>query len=378
MSESYQNGSVIRKARKRGPDVWAFRYRRYNLQGQAEYASEIFSNVRECPTRAAAEKKAIGLRKKINEQRYYATFGDLADLYEAEGLPSNPHTRQGYLGNLKHLRDRWAQERVEKITANIMAVELWLNDLKKGDTDYSKQTRQHIRNLMHKIFKHAMKRGVITPQINPIKLVTVSVGQRKKRRKLILTPEQIDALLRDEKTPDHVKAMVMVAVCTGMRVSEILGLRWEDIDFQNGFISILRRADGNNISHTKSEESECEKYPMHAILGAALKQWRKAQEPINGWLFGSALTGRPFHCRTLAKCHLKPAAQRAKIQGLGWHTFRHTYRALLADLEQPLEVQQALMRHSDPAITLEYGKFSAGREKRLRHANNEVVKLVAG
>src|SRR5512146_2106308 len=103
MSESYQNGSVIRKHRQRGPDVWVFRYRRYNLQGKAEYAAERFSDTRECPTKAAAEKKALPLRKKINEQRVYATFGDLADLYEAEGLPSNPHTRQGYLGNLKHL-----------------------------------------------------------------------------------------------------------------------------------------------------------------------------------------------------------------------------------------------------------------------------------
>ena len=377
MSESYQNGSVIRKHRQRGPDVWVFRYRRYNLQGKAEYASEKFSDTRECPTRAAAEKKAIALRKRVNDQRFYVTFGDIADLYEKEGLPENPHTKQGYLGNLKHLRDRWGAERVEKIIGNVMAVELWLNDLKRGDTDYSKQTRQHIRNLMYSIFKHAMKRGIITVQVNPIELVRVR-GGRKKPRKLILSSQQIGAMLQDEKLPEHVKAIIQVATCTGMRISEILGLKWSDINYQKGHISILRRADGNHIGQTKSEESECENYPLSPILADALRQWRKAQEPIEDWIFGSAVTKRPFHARSLAKSYLRPAGKRAEIQGLGWHTFRHTYRAMLDELGEPLEVQQALMRHAHISTTLEYGKYSPGREKRLRDANNKVVNLVAG
>lgn len=377
--ETYQNGTVIKRERTKGPDVWAFRYRQRDLQGNVRYVSEIFSDVRECPTKAAAEKKVLPLRKRINEQRVCATFGDLADRYEAEDLPTNPHTRQGYLGNLQHLRAKWNKERLDSIIANIMGVQLWINTLKdKYGNEYSKQTRQHIRNLMHKIFEDGILWGLLPIQRNPIDLVRVKQGARKKRRNLILSAEQIDTLLRDPLLIACVKAIIMIAACTGMRISEILGLRWDDIDFANGFIAILRRADGNNIAQTKSPESEQEKYPMHPILAGALKEWRKAAEPIEGWLFGSALTGRPFHARSLAKCHLRPAGKRAGIQGLGWHTFRHTYRALLADLEQPLDVQQALMRHSDVGMTLEYGKFSAKRTERLRQANDKVVKLVAG
>jgi integrase len=94
-------------------------------------------------------------------------------------------------------------------------------------------------------------------------------------------------------------------------------------------------------------------------------------------LANELLTERPFHAKTLLTNHLKPAGKRAGIDGLGWHTFRHTYRAPLADLGETLDVQKELMRHSDVAMTLEYGKFSAKRADRLRTANSKVVQLVA-
>jgi integrase len=55
--------------------------------------------------------------------------------------------------------------------------------------------------------------------------------------------------------------MVMVAVCTGMRVSEVLGLRWEDVSFERSVISMVRRAEGKNVGRTKSDASEREDYP---------------------------------------------------------------------------------------------------------------------
>jgi integrase len=143
-------------------------------------------------------------------------------------------------------------------------------------------------------------------------------------------------------------------------------------------ISILRSSDGPHVGHTKSEESEQEDYPMHRVLAEALTTWKKQFVPIEGWVFGSALTGRPFHASTMRADHLQPAGRRAGITGLGWHTFRHTYRALLADLEEPLEVQQALMRHSDISQTVEYGKSSSKRAAKLRDANAKVVAMVSG
>jgi integrase len=86
-------------------------------------------------------------------------------------------------------------------------------------------------------------------------------GPRKRRRKLALRGEPIAKLIRDKELPGHVKSMVMVAVCTGMRVSEVLGLRWEDVSFERSVISMVRRAEGKNVGRTKSDASEREDYP---------------------------------------------------------------------------------------------------------------------
>lgn len=62
--------------------------------------------------------------------------------------------------------------------------------------------------------------------------------------------------------------------------------------------------------------------------------------------------------------HLTPAGDRAGITGLGWHSFRHTYRTMLREAGQPMEVQQKLMRHTDIRTTMGYGEQSMIEERK--------------
>jgi integrase len=59
---------------------------------------------------------------------------------------------------------------------------------------------------------------------------------------------------------------------------------------------------------------------------------------------------------------------------LGWHAFRHTYRARLAELELPLEIQQKLMRHTSIDMTTKYGKNLM--LKVTRPANAQIVEMM--
>ena len=77
---------------------------------------------------------------------------------------------------------------------------------------------------------------------------------------------------------------------------------------------------------------------------------------MNGWLFGNIDTGRPYHRVSLQKDHLIPAGRKAGIPNLGWHSFRHTYRARLGSSGATPEVQQKLMRHSSIDMTMKYGQ----------------------
>jgi integrase len=74
------------------------------------------------------------------------------------------------------------------------------------------------------------------------------------------------------------------------------------------------------------------------------------------WLFGNLDTGRPYHADSLRQDHLAPAGKKAGIPNLGWHNFRHTYRARLGSSGAAPEVQQKLMRHSSIEMTMKYGQ----------------------
>jgi len=197
-------------------------------------------------------------------------------------------------------------------------------------------------------------------------------GVSRRTRKIVLvTPEQYQRLL--PLLSQHCRVMVTLAMCLGLRVSEILGLRWEDVDLEAGSLQVRRSVVSGYVEATKTEASEDE-LPLHPDLVSVLRQWREAEPPVKGWLFGNIDTGKPYHADTMRQRHLNKAAAAIGLPKLGWHAFRHTYRARLAELGLPLEVQQKLMRHASIDMTTKYGRNSM--LKVTRPANAQVVEIV--
>lgn len=127
------------------------------------------------------------------------------------------------------------------------------------------------------------------------------------------------------------------------------------------------------MESTKTETSEDE-LPLHPALVEVLREWREAELPVNGWLFGNLDAGMPYHADTMRQRHLNRAAAQVGLPKLGWHAFRHTYRARLAELGLPLEVQQKLMRHASIEMTTRYGRNSMLHV--TRPANAQLVEMV--
>ena len=84
-----------------------------------------------------------------------------------------------------------------------------------------------------------------------------------------------------------------------------------------------------------------------------------------------------YHQESLNKTQIKRAAALAKLgEGIGWHTFRHTYRSWLDETGAPMKVQQELMRHASIQTTMNvYGRAMTETKRR---ANSQVVGLVFG
>jgi integrase len=372
--QTYQQGCIQRKKRERGPDVWILRYREDGM-----LKSHTIGTVLQFRTRAEAQRSLGEVRADINNNVEVVTFGQLCDRYLKEGIPER-HTTASALRSMVKYRiwPYWYQQRVSDMARNPMAVEQWIKGLmttprKKEDKPrpLSPKSKGHTKAVFHRLFECAMRWGYLEIQRNPMSLIELHGVSRRTRKIVLVTPEQYQRLL--PLLSQHCRVMVTLAMCLGLRVSEILGLRWEDVDLEAGSLQVRRSVVSGYVEATKTEASEDE-LPLHPDLVSVLRQWREAEPPVKGWLFGNIDTGKPYHADTMRQRHLNKAAAAIGLPKLGWHAFRHTYRARLAELGLPLEVQQKLMRHASIDMTTKYGRNSM--LKVTRPANAQVVEIV--
>ncbi len=169
--------------------------------------------------------------------------------------------------------------------------------------------------------------------------------------------------------------MVLVAGCLGLRVSEILALRWADFDFEGLTAMVQRSIVHGHVGDVKTEYSR-DRVPLDPALVEALKQhkdrWFSAPE---GWLFANPVTGKPYYQEEIQKRHILKAAIAAGLGGaIGWHTFRQSYRSWLDETGAPLTVQKELMRHASIQTTINiYGKAMTDTKRQAQHKVAEMV-----
>jgi integrase len=194
-------------------------------------------------------------------------------------------------------------------------------------------------------------------------------SSKRQKRPQILAPEKFQELVGALREP--YKTMVIVAMCTGLRVSEVLALRWEHIDFEAETMLVQQGVVNWRIGRVKTEASHDE-VPMDPAFADALLKLRG--DRTEGLVFPSHVTGGCYYSGIIQTQILKPKGEEIGIPGLGWHTFRHTYRSLLDETGAPIGVQQKLMRHANVSTTMNVYGNSTLRAK--QEANSKVVQMV--
>lgn len=378
----YQQGSLRRVPRRTGADVWEYRYRNHAEPGSP--MRQITLSTLEYPTETKALLRLQELVLQINGPETYRaenapTMGLVVERFMKEerieeivkqqpgeititdGLSYS--TARGYRSYItKHIVPRWSCTRLAEMNARDITD--WLRSV-----PLSPKTRGQVRALLHLLFERAMLWGLIELQRNPIELVRIKDTSKRQRRPQILAPENFQKLTGTLREP--YRTMAIVAMCTGLRVSEILALRWEHIDFNAGTMFVQQGVVNGRIGKVKTEASQDE-VPLDAAFAEALLKWKG--DRTEGLVFRSPVTGGCYYSGVIQRQILKPTGAAVGIPSLGWHTFRHTYRALLDETGAPIGVQQKLMRHSNVATTMNVYGNATIRAK--QHANSKVVQMV--
>jgi integrase len=330
----------------------------------------IIGDVRRYPTKALAWKAAEGLRLTVNRDNPGAqvTFAALVDRYIREKLPERYVTASKYCSWITHhIKPQWGDYPIAKVKP--VLVEEWISGL-----DLAPKSKGHIRSMMHILFQWAMRWELIDLQINPMSLVHVKGSSKRLREPITLTVDQFHHLLKFVAEP--FRRMCVVAMCLGLRASELVGLQWGDFDWKHRYVMIQRGVVIGRVGDVKTRSSN-KAIPLDPDLASMLLSYKRDNAPDaseKDWVFPSTRTGNPWWPWTLQRDHLLPAGTRAGLGRIGWHTFRHTYSTMLRALQVDLKVQQELMRHADIRTTMNI--YTQAVPEALREANSKVVQMV--
>lgn len=118
--------------------------------------------------------------------------------------------------------------------------------------------------------------------------------------------------------------------------------------------------------------------PLDPALAEMLLS-RKAESKFQGeedWVFASwrRFGKRPLRATSVLEKYIKPAAQRAGIGFVGWHTLRRTFSTLLRSNGEDIKVQQELMRHADIRTTMNL--YTQADSDQKRQAHGKIVGMV--
>ncbi|HLK13222.1 MAG TPA: site-specific integrase [Fimbriimonadaceae bacterium] len=140
-------------------------------------------------------------------------------------------------------------------------------------------------------------------------------------------------------------AMVLCALRTGMRIGEIVALRWDDVDFARGYLTVRRSIVLGVESSPKN--NRIRHIPLAPDFAVVLRQ--RFSERQSDFVFGEAQSSGRHATRML-----DTACRRAGLRHIGWHSLRHTFASHLAAEGVPLNYVQALLGHSTIQMTMRY------------------------
>lgn len=238
---------------------------------------------------------------------------------------------------------------------------------------------------MNNVYVHGQRDGFLprTSDDNPIKFVRQSL--KSDFEPVILTlPQVLDIL---DNLDLMRRTMALTDAATALRVSEVLALKWNDLDFTDHFIQVRRAYVDRRFGPPKSRASKAP-VPMHPLLAAHLLVWRKETlyPSDDDFVFPSLrLKGKkPPVANMLVADYLRVAARKAGVvappRTFGFHTFRRTLASVLVKMK--VDVKDCAGASSSPKLAHDSRALRqvniGGQAESPRNVSGVVVQPQAG
>jgi integrase len=297
-------------------------------------------------------------------------------------------SRTSYLQNCEsmqrvHLRPAFGDRPLEKITtAHVEA--LAADMLARGSAP---KTVRNVLSFLHSVFEHAIANRWVVE--NPIR----QASRPKKKRATdanpdlqFLTVDELDAVLRE--IPDEVvrrapkpsrngrrgpapppppdvlgpvlRVVIRVAAMSGLRQSELLGLRWRDVDWRAQRIRVRNTfVRGEHSGDGKSDLSTTRSVPLATEVAGELDRWsrRTTFSGDDDLVFAHPQTGNPLD-RTKVTRRFQQACRDAGVRVIRFHDLRHTFGTHLVANGTALRRVQEWLGHADAKTTQIYTHYA--------------------
>jgi integrase len=299
---------------KRGNVWWAYIYR----DGiRHQYSTGTSS-------RKQAEKIEAKLKEEVNNQRFQIVdldpdmrFGELAARFVASGSV-RPH----HIYHLKFLLPFFSGIPVLRITKSLAEEFRRWRHAQKPERPITDATINRDLSVLRHILYWAVDEQLVA--LNPLARLKMARERRTRRQVLSVAEEQ----LLFGAAQDHLYAMTLIALDTGMRRGEITHQTWDDVDFSQKVLF---------VTHSKTPEGESREIPLTERLHAYLMHHRKNEGLVIDF------RGRPVR---IVKRSWKTALKNAGIRHVRLHDLRHTFNTRLMEAGVLQEIRMALMGHS--------------------------------
>ena len=317
-----------------------------------------------------------------------STLSDYLDLWMEQYVKVNckTNTVKNYTYAVKnHLKPDLGQYRLKAITPAV--VQKWVNGLK--EEGFAKGTVGGYKTVLSASLTYAVE-PLHYLIFNPCDCVKIPKMSKAKPKRYIISPEDFETILKRFEGTWYYIAL-LIGYYTGMRVGEVVGLTWDDVDLKNQTITVNRTTlSGKSVNgcrwylNTPKSESSIRTIKIGATLTEALKEYKRTQtenrlrlgpEYYNQYTEEIDLKGQPcqhiIRKRSSERCTLplvRLVCVREDGYFLGTDTI-HKYAGKIINQELGIPFNFHSLRHTHATTLIENGVTAKAVQARLGHAD---------